>query len=106
MAKVLKNIYSIEYSEEKNETLKSWMLECNEGIIIIDTGLKQDPAFNGITSELQSISKKLDYVKLILITHKHGDHIGNLAQIERFSDAPVRSHLLETAVITYTKARL
>lgn len=99
MVEVLKNIRSIDFSEEKDESLKSWMLECDKGVVIIDTGLKQDLMLNSIASELHSIAKKWDDVKLILITHKHGDHIGNLAEIKRLTGAPVKSHRLEAPQI-------
>lgn len=98
MVKILENVYSIDHSEAKNHSMESWILDCSEGTVLIDGGMI--PAHvEGIGKELKSIGKDWGDVKLILITHKHGDHIKNLPELVKKTRAPVKAHELEAPLI-------
>ena len=54
--------------------MESWILDCPQGIVIVDTAIHPQ-SVEKIGDELRTIGKTWNNVKLILITHKHGDHI-------------------------------
>jgi glyoxylase-like metal-dependent hydrolase (beta-lactamase superfamily II) len=98
MVKILEGVYGIDHSEAKNHSMESWILDCNEGTILIDGGMS--PAhIENIEAELGSIGRKWTDVKAILITHKHGDHIKNLPKLVELTSAPVKAHELEAPLI-------
>lgn len=98
MVKIMENIYSIDHSDAKNHSMESWILDCSEATILIDGGMTPDHV-EGIGKELKSIGKDWSDVDLILITHKHGDHINNLPKLVELTNAPVKAHELEAPLI-------
>jgi glyoxylase-like metal-dependent hydrolase (beta-lactamase superfamily II) len=78
--------------------MESWILDCGEGVVLVDGGMTEQHVQN-IGNELSSIGRKWGDVKLILITHKHGDHINNLPRLVELTDAPVKSQRLEAPLI-------
>ena len=97
MVKVLENIYSIDHSANKNHSMESWILDC-EKTILVDGGMTPEHV-KGIGNELESIGKGWSDVDLILITHKHGDHINNLPELVAKTGAPIKAHKLEAPLI-------
>ncbi len=59
----------------------AWMIETNETTILIDPFLDDNP-----TSPVKSKDVKADY---IIITHAHGDHIGDSIPIAKANDAMI-----------------
>jgi glyoxylase-like metal-dependent hydrolase (beta-lactamase superfamily II) len=98
MVEVLKGVYSIDHSDTGNHSLESWVLNCGEGVIIVDTAMR-DTAIEKIGNEIKSFGKSWKDVKLILITHKHGDHTRNIPKIVELTGAPVKAHELEAPLI-------
>lgn len=95
---VLNGIHSIDHSEAKDHSLESWVLDCKEGVVIVDGGMMPQ-AVENISTELKSMKKEWRDVKLILVTHKHGDHIKNLPQLKKLTGAPIKAHRLEAPLI-------
>lgn len=91
MVEVLKGVHVIDLSEEGRLSLECYLLECDEGVVLIDTGMT-DSAIEKIQSELEGMGKEWKDVKICLITHKHGDHIRNLTRVKELSDAEVMAH--------------
>jgi glyoxylase-like metal-dependent hydrolase (beta-lactamase superfamily II) len=98
MVKVMKGVRSIDHSDKQDHSMESWILDCPQGIVIVDTAMHPE-SVNKIGEELKSIGKNWKNVKLILITHKHGDHTKNIPQIVELSGAPVKAHELEAPLI-------
>ena len=98
MVEVLKGVYSIDHSDAKDHSLETWVLNCKEGVVVIDAGMKPD-AVDKIESELSSFDRGWRDVKLVLITHKHGDHIKNLPRVKELTGAPIKAHRLEAPLI-------
>lgn len=98
MVKILDGVYSMDHSEAKNHSMESWILDCKEGVVLVDGGMTEQHVQN-IENELKSIGKKWRDVKLILVTHKHGDHINNLPKLVELTGAPVKSQMLEAPLI-------
>ena len=98
---VLKGIHSIDHSEEKNHSLETWVLNCKEGIVLIDGGMTPQ-AVENIAAELETMKKNWKDVKLVLVTHKHGDHVKNLPKIKELTRAPIKAQKLEAPLIEKT----
>ena len=88
----------MDHSEARNHSMESWVLDCGEGVVLVDGGMTEQHIQN-IENELKRIGKKWSDVKLILITHKHGDHIKNLPRLVELTGAPVKSQELEAPLI-------
>lgn len=91
MVKVVDGVHSVDLSEEGDHSLECWILDCPEGVVLIDTGMGEG-SFESIEKELKSIDKTWDDINKILLTHKHGDHINNLDRIRAASQANVMTH--------------
>ena len=59
----------------------------DDDVILIDTG--RPGQGKGILKELNSMNIRPEDIKHILITHHDVDHIGNLALLEKVSDARI-----------------
>ncbi|MCD6263520.1 MBL fold metallo-hydrolase [Candidatus Bathyarchaeota archaeon] len=91
MVEVLKGVHVIDLSEEGGLPLECYLLNCDEGVVLIDTGMLPS-AIERIEAELRAMGKKWDDIKVCLITHRHGDHIRNLARVKELSGAEVMAH--------------
>jgi len=98
LVKILDGVYSVDHSEAKNHSMESWILDCGEGVVLVDGGMTEQHVQN-IENELSRIGRKWGDVKLILVTHKHGDHIKNLPRLVELTGAPVKSQKLEAPLI-------
>jgi glyoxylase-like metal-dependent hydrolase (beta-lactamase superfamily II) len=95
---VLKGVHSIDNSEKKDHSMECWVLDCKEGVVLVDGGMTPQ-AVENITAELKSMKKGWRDVKLILVTHKHGDHTKNLPTLKELSGAPIKAQKLEAPLI-------
>jgi glyoxylase-like metal-dependent hydrolase (beta-lactamase superfamily II) len=102
MVELMKGIHVVDHSEAKDHSLETWILDCPEGTVLIDGGQRPD-AVDNIKSELDSMGKKWKDVKLILVTHKHGDHINNLPKLKELTGAKVMSEEHEAPLIKDAK---
>ena len=98
MVKVLDGIHSIDFSEEENHGMELWILDCPEGTVLVDTGMREK-ALKLIEAELKSMGKAWSDIETVLITHKHGDHISNLAKVKELTGARIMSQKLEAPLI-------
>ena len=98
MVKVLENLYSIDHSEAGDHSLETWVLNCKEGVVLVDGGMRET-AVENIGKELKSMGKGWRDVKLILVTHKHGDHVKNLPRLVELTGAPVKAEEHEAPLI-------
>jgi len=94
----LDNIHTVDNSETKNHDMECWILDCKEGLILIDGGMTPQHVDN-IGAELAKMKRTWRDVKLILATHKHGDHTKNLPKLAELTGAPIKAHKLEAPLI-------
>ncbi|HZD12508.1 MAG TPA: MBL fold metallo-hydrolase, partial [Candidatus Binatus sp.] len=79
----------------------TYLVEAPKGLILVDTGLPGTE--RRITKALQQLGKTSESVKLILITHRHLDHIGSVSAIKHmFPKAVITSHPFEKPYIAGT----
>jgi glyoxylase-like metal-dependent hydrolase (beta-lactamase superfamily II) len=76
----------IEYADGLDTEV--YILECEDGLILVDVGFTP-LCHENIQKELDSMGSKWDDIKMIIITHAHGDHINNLAKVRELTDAEV-----------------
>ena len=84
----MEGLRAVEIAEADGLDTEVYILECEGGLILVDVGftpLCQD----NIEAELDEMNKKWDDVKMIIITHAHGDHIDNLPQMRELTGAEV-----------------
>jgi len=98
LVKVLENVYSMDHSEAGDHSLETWVLDCEEGVVLIDGGMREN-AVDNIGRELKSIGRGWKDVRLILVTHKHGDHVKNLPRLVELTGAPVKAEEHEAPLI-------
>jgi glyoxylase-like metal-dependent hydrolase (beta-lactamase superfamily II) len=91
MVEVMKGVHAIDLSEPGRLSLECYILNCDEGVVLIDTGMTES-AIDLIGAELDSIDKGWGDIEKVLITHKHGDHINNLAKVKELTGVEVLSH--------------
>jgi glyoxylase-like metal-dependent hydrolase (beta-lactamase superfamily II) len=67
------------------------------GVALVDAGL---PGGEGrIVAALAEHGLQPNDIRVILVTHAHGDHIGGLAEIARLSGAPVLVHEADAPIL-------
>jgi hydroxyacylglutathione hydrolase len=91
MVEVLKGVHTIDLSEAGRLSLECYLLDCPEGVVLVDTGM-QESAVDKIGAELKSMGRSWRDIEAVLITHKHGDHIRNLPRVKELTGAEVMAH--------------
>jgi glyoxylase-like metal-dependent hydrolase (beta-lactamase superfamily II) len=76
----------------------------DEGVVLVDTGLPGRRAASRIESALHDVHRTVGEVTHILLTHKHPDHTGGVAELRRRSGARVVAHESDAQVITGAEA--
>jgi len=85
---VLEGLRAVQIEYADGLDTEVYILECEGGLILVDVGFT--PLCHGnIQKELDSMGAKWGDIKMIIITHAHGDHINNLAQVLELTDAEV-----------------
>jgi glyoxylase-like metal-dependent hydrolase (beta-lactamase superfamily II) len=98
MVKIMEGIHSIDFSESKNHGMELWFLDCPDGIILVDTGMG-DEVLGMLEAELGSLGKGWSDVEAVLITHRHGDHVRNLAKVKELTGATIYCQAEEVPTI-------
>ncbi|MFC1802424.1 MBL fold metallo-hydrolase [Thermoproteota archaeon] len=88
MVELLPGLRNVRISDADGLDTEVYILECDGGLILVDVGFTPE-CHENIQSELDSMSKTWSEIKMIIITHAHGDHINNLAQIRELTDAEI-----------------
>ena len=88
MVEVLQGLHTVRIADADGLDTEVYILECEGGLILIDVGFTPE-CHENIQAELDSMGKKWDDIKMIIITHAHGDHINNLPRVKKLTDAEV-----------------
>ncbi len=78
-----------------------YLVEGNEGLALIDTGIRGNE--RTILNTINSVGEKPSYLKLVLLTHGHTDHVGNVTALKKVTGAKVGIHSLDMPYITGEK---
>jgi len=85
---VLEGLRAVQIEYADGLDTEVYILECEGVLILVDVGFTP-LCHENIQKELDSMGAKWDDIKMIIITHAHGDHINNLAQVLELTDAEV-----------------
>ena len=85
---VLEGLRTVQIEYADGLDTEVYILECEGGLILVDVGFTP-LCHENIQAELDSMEKTWEDIKLIIITHAHGDHINNLAQVRELTNAEV-----------------
>lgn len=84
--KVLEGLRTVQIEYADSLDTEVYILECEGGLILVDVGFTP-LCHENIQTELDSMGKKWEDIKMIIITHAHGDHINNLKQVFELTNA-------------------
>jgi glyoxylase-like metal-dependent hydrolase (beta-lactamase superfamily II) len=87
MVKITKRIRAVDVEKADGLSTKVYILNCEGGLILIDVGFTE-LCISNIEAELKAMRKKWEDIKLIFITHAHGDHIDNLPKVIELTGGP------------------
>lgn len=85
---VLEGLRAVQIEYADGLDTEVYILECEGGLILVDVGFTP-LCLENIQKELDAMGSKWDDIKMIIVTHAHGDHINNLAQVRELTDAAV-----------------
>ena len=77
--------------------VRAHLVVVDDGVVLVDTGLPGRSA--RIEQALHEARKAIGDVRTILLTHWHGDHTGNAADLHRRSGARTVAHAIDAAAI-------
>ena len=98
MRKLARDIYLIEGLRISNV----YLLVSGGELTLIDAGLDSDA--DRIISQLREVELNIHKLKMILLTHAHGDHVGCVRKLVSLSGAHVIAHRDEVPYIEKTKS--
>jgi len=85
---VLEGLRTVQIEYADGLDTEVYILECEGGLILVDVGFTP-LCHENIQKELVSMDSKWGDIKMIIITHAHGDHINNLAKVRELTDAEI-----------------
>lgn len=87
MVRITEKIRAVDIEKADGLSTKVYILNCEKGLILIDVGFTE-LCIKNIEAELKLMEEKWENIRLILITHAHGDHILNLPKILELAGYP------------------
>jgi glyoxylase-like metal-dependent hydrolase (beta-lactamase superfamily II) len=98
LVEVLRGIHMVDLSEAGRMSLECYILDCPEGVVLVDTGMRES-AIDKIGAELKSMGRRWGEIKVVLITHRHGDHVNNLPKVKELTGTRVMAHMGDSKAI-------
>jgi glyoxylase-like metal-dependent hydrolase (beta-lactamase superfamily II) len=81
-----------------------YLVEADDGFILIDTGVNTSEAFAGLKRKLDELGLDFNAISQIVITHFHSDHCGQAARIRELGRAQIVMGETEHAVLEMVQA--
>jgi len=88
MVEILEGLWAVRQSPADGLELEGYILDCGEDLVLVDAGFTPQDV-DIYQRELRSMGREWADIDVILITHAHGDHIGNLPLIKKKTGAEV-----------------
>ena len=95
MTQIAPGIYSLEQS--MGGDVHAFLLDDGEDLTLIDTLFDTDA--RRVLDRIETIGKKVEDLKHIVLTHAHRSHLGGLATLKSLSGATVYSHACEADIV-------
>jgi len=81
------------------EYVNIYLVQGNNGYLLIDTGWNTEESFNSLKGQLAEIGIGCEDISQIVITHIHPDHYGLAGRLKQLSQAKIFIHHLEENLI-------
>ena len=78
----------------------TYLVEADRGLVLVDTGWPGSE--KQIFKAVAELGRELNDVKLVLLTHRHLDHIGSAAAVKRQTSSVLVSHPFEKPYVAGT----
>lgn len=88
MKKVAEGVYRV-----PARAANAYLVEAPKGLVLVDSGLPGSE--KGILKAIDQLGKKPSDLKLVLLTHRHLDHIGSAGALKKQTGAKLASHPFE-----------
>src|SRR2546425_12116312 len=88
MRKVADGVYRV-----PARAANAYLVEAPRGLMLVDSGLPGSES--GILKSIAKLGMKPSDLKLVLLTHRHLDHIGSAAALKKRTGAKLASHPFE-----------
>jgi glyoxylase-like metal-dependent hydrolase (beta-lactamase superfamily II) len=88
MVEVFRGLYMVRIADADGFDTEVYILECGDKLVLVDAGFTPECHVN-IQNELDAMGKTWKNIKMVIITHAHGDHINNLPQVKELTNAEV-----------------
>ncbi|TMI08169.1 MBL fold metallo-hydrolase [Candidatus Bathyarchaeota archaeon] len=88
MRKVAEGVYRV-----PARSANAYLVEAPRGLVLVDSGLPGSE--KGILKAIAKLGKKPSDLKLVLLTHRHLDHIGSAGVLKKRTGAKLASHPFE-----------
>ncbi|MDP6180466.1 MAG: MBL fold metallo-hydrolase, partial [Desulfatiglandales bacterium] len=79
--------------------VNAYLIEADDGWILLDTGWNTEEAFNAFEGQLKEAELDFKDISLIIITHVHPDHFGLAGRIKQLAGCEVAIHRMEQSLI-------
>ena len=101
MKEVIPGIYQLPlpFPLEGPEHINSYLVQGNNGHLLIDTGWNTDESLDSLKKQLAEGGINLEDISQIVITHIHPDHYGLTGRLKQLSQAKIFLHYLEKDLI-------
>lgn len=88
MVEIMEGVRAVEVAKADGLDTEVYILECQWGLILVDVGFTPR-CHRAIQAELDEMGRSWGDIKMIIITHAHGDHMDNLPQVRELTGAEV-----------------
>ncbi len=102
MTEIIPGIHQLKIPIPNNplEYTNIYLIQGDDGYLLIDAGWNSEEAFQSLTKQLAEIGIDLKDISQIIATHAHGDHYGLVSRLKQHSQAKVSLHYLEANLHT------
>jgi glyoxylase-like metal-dependent hydrolase (beta-lactamase superfamily II) len=82
--------------------VKAYAIVVDDGVVLVDTGLPGRA--NKVVAAIEEARRRIGDVHTILLTHRHPDHVGGVAELRRRSGARIVAHAGDASCISGTES--
>jgi len=98
----MKQVVTDIFISEGLQSANVYLIRSSGGLTLVDTGMKGEA--DEIAIQIQGRGFTLNEVRNIVLTHGHGDHAGNAAELSERTEASVLAHEAEAPFIEHTRS--